>query len=248
MVWYEMDILKKALLDFFTGRMMVFAFAPLVVCGLLWFGVIGYGVYALFSLNAMDLENSINSSLDTVVIPSFLIVAIQWLIIGIIGVGGIFSSVYVSVALALFIISFLTPFIVSFVNNRHYHHKNVKEVSFIKVFLIMGVESLKFVGFLLASIFLFVVPFIGSFLSSICIFLSFFYIYYKFMIIDVRSCVLEEEKFLLYPIDNIHYKISVFVFYILSHIPFVGFFCQVFFIIFLTHLVYKKELGYGLYK
>lgn len=237
-----MDILKKALLDFFTGKMIIYAISPLILCGFLWVGFVGVVVYYILNADPNTIEQSFNF------LSPWIIVVLHWILVALISIGGVLSSVYISVILALFVISFLTPFIVAFVNSRHYNHKNENEISIIKTLVIMGFESLKFLGFFIGSLCVFAIPFIGYLLAPICIFLSLFYVYYKFMIIDVRSCVLDKDKFSSYPKNDFSYKIAIFTFYLISHIPFLGFFAQVFFIIFLTHLVYKKELGYGLSK
>lgn len=244
-----MNVLKKTFIDFFTAKMIFYAVAPLILCGLLWFGLIGGVVYFLIN-HASDM---INDGLEQINGINFLahtwvVMILQWLLIGVVGLGGVFSSVYVGVALALFIISFLTPAIVSFVNARHYHHQNLTSVSFMKILWIMFCDSLKFIGFLLCSLIVFALPVIGGLFGSIGVFLSFFYIYYRFMLVDVRSCVLDKDKFFMPIKDEFPYKATILVFYLLSHIPFVGFFSQVAFIIYLAHFVYEKELGYGISK
>ena len=41
----------------------------------------------------------------------------------------------------------------------------------------------------------------------------------------------------------LEFKLSTFVFYLISSVPLAGLFLQVFFVIFLTHLFYQKMLG-----
>ena len=83
------------------------------------------------------------------------------------------------------------------------------------------------------------VPVINLFIINV----PFFYIYYKLVLIDVASNALSAKSFeRSYKMGGGYkFALSAFIFYLLCLIPLVGLFFQLFFIIFLTHVVLIDE-------
>lgn len=151
-----------------------------------------------------------------------------------------FIVVFASVFLALFITSFLTPFIAKEINQKYYHYDNINEVSTLKTIFEIFKIFIKFIGiFLLCTLALFL-PFINIFVY----YLAFYYLFHKLLMIDITSTILDKESFKNFHSDfsPLEFKFSTLCFYLLSSVPLLGLFLQVFFVIFLTHLGYRRIL------
>lgn len=166
----------------------------------------------------------------------------SWLINAFVYAFGAYLVVILSVFFALFVAGFLTPIVVNEINKRHYKIALKNDVSLIFITKIMVVEILKFLGILLVCLPLLFVPIFHFFVGII----PFFYIYYKFLLVDVASNILGKTKFELCLIEGggVGFVLSSFAFYLVSLLPIVGLFFQLFFVIFLTHLVFRRYLKF----
>ncbi|HAA1524178.1 hypothetical protein AJY54_07170 [Campylobacter jejuni] len=231
-----MDILKLAIKDFFNFKFLKFALIPLIfsLIFMLFLGVLGFSALldyfnSLFSVE----EDSFWAWFYALHFVQILITIISFLFSG-------FIIVFASVFLALFITSFLTPFIVKEINQKYYHYNNTNEVSTLKTIFEIFKIFIKFIGiFLLCTLALFL-PFINIFVY----YLAFYYLFHKLLMIDVTSTILDKESFKNFHSDfsPLEFKFSTLCFYLLSSVPLLGLFLQVFFVIFLTHLSYQKIL------
>lgn len=231
-----MRILRLAIKDFFTLQFLKFALIPLVFSFILMVFLAVFGFSALLnyfnSLFSVG-EDSFWAWFYTLHFVQILITIISFLFSG-------FIVVFASVFLALFITSFLTPFIAKEINQKYYHYNNTNEVSTLKTIFEIFKIFIKFIGiFLLCTLALFL-PFINIFVY----YLAFYYLFHKLLMIDVTSTILDKESFKNFYSDfsPLEFKFSTLCFYLLSSVPFLGLFLQVFFMIFLTHLGYQRIL------
>ncbi|EKS3201591.1 EI24 domain-containing protein [Campylobacter jejuni] len=231
-----MDILKLAIKDFFSFKFLKFALIPLIfsLIFMLFLGALGFSALldyfnSLFSVG----EDSFWAWFYALHFVQILITIISFLFSG-------FIVVFASVFLALFITSFLTPFIAKEINQKYYHYDNINEVSTLKTIFEIFKIFIKFIGiFLLCTLALFL-PFINIFVY----YLAFYYLFHKLLMIDVTSTILDKESFKNFHSDfsPLEFKFSTLCFYLLSSVPLLGLFLQVFFVIFLTHLAYQRIL------
>ncbi|EAW7389096.1 EI24 domain-containing protein [Campylobacter jejuni] len=231
-----MDILKLAIKDFFSFKFLKFALIPLIfsLIFMLFLGVLGFSALldyfnSLFSVR----EDSFWAWFYALHFVQILITIISFLFSG-------FIVVFASVFLALFITSFLSPFIVKEINQKYYRYDNINEISTLKTIFEIFKIFIKFIGiFLLCTLTLFL-PFINIFVY----YLAFYYLFHKLLMIDVTSTILDKESFKNFHSDfsPLEFKFSTLCFYLLSSVPLLGLFLQVFFVIFLTHLSYRKIL------
>ncbi|HEF9824602.1 TPA: EI24 domain-containing protein [Campylobacter coli] len=231
-----MRILRLAIKDFFTLQFLKFALIPLVFSFILMVFLAVFGFSALLnyfnSLFSVG-EDSFWAWFYTLHFVQILITIISFLFSG-------FIVVFASVFLALFITSFLTPFIAKEINQKYYHYNNTNEVSTLKTIFEIFKIFLKFIGiFLLCTLALFL-PFINLFVY----YLAFYYLFHKLLMLDITSSVLDKENFKIFntQASTFEFKFSTLCFYLLSSIPLLGIFLQVFFVIFLTHLAYQRIL------
>ncbi|EAH4484048.1 hypothetical protein CA543_08050 [Campylobacter coli] len=230
-----MDILKLAIKDFLSLKFLKFALIPLIfsLILMLFLGVLGFSALldyfnSLFSVG----EDSFWAWFYALHFVQILITLISVLFSG-------FVIIFASVFLALFITSFLTPLIVKQINNKYYHHE-VQNISNMYIIFEIFKIFLKFIGiFLLCTLALFL-PFINLFVY----YLAFYYLFHKLLMLDITSSVLDKESFKNFHSDfsPLEFKFSTLCFYLLSSVPLLGLFLQVFFVIFLTHLSYQRIL------
>ncbi|MBZ7953129.1 EI24 domain-containing protein [Campylobacter sp. RM9939] len=231
-----MQILKLSLQDFFSLKFLKFSLIPFA-CSLLFMSILGiFGFsfltnyfHTLFSVN----EDSFWAWFYAFHIVQILVTMISFLFSG-------FIVVFTSVFLALFIISFLTPFIVKEINKKYYHYSPKEEVGSLRVFFEIFKIFIKFILFLILCTLALFLPFVNLFIY----YFIFYYLFHKLLILDVTSSVLDQQNFKSFnsKFSPFEFKFSTLCFYILSSVPFLGLFFQVFFVIFLTHLSYQKIL------
>lgn len=230
----NMNNIILSIKDFFTFKFLLFSLAPLIVSSILFFGFFSYILSELSNI-ALD-ENDFHFFLSV-----YIIATINFLLYIFTTIFGGYLMIHLSIFFALFITSLLTPFIVSEINKKHYKYNKKDEVSFFATIIIMIKIFFKFIILFLLSSILLLVP-IVNIIAPFIIFCVLFYLYYKILITDVASCVLNKDDFFKFNYTNFNYVIPVFIFYLLSHIPILGFILQVFIIIFITHLLFQKEL------
>lgn len=232
-----MGILQVAIKDFFTLKFLKFTLIPFLVSFILMItlGIFGFSALlnyfnSLFSVS----EDSFWAWFYALHFVQILITAISFLFSG-------FIVVFASVFLALFITSFLTPFISKEINLKHYHHENKNEVSNLKIIFEIFKIFAKFgLFFMLCTLALFL-PFINLFIY----YFVFYYLFHKLLLLDVTSSILDKEDFKKFnaSFSPFEFKFSTLCFYLLSSVPLLGIFLQVFFVIFLTHLSYQRILN-----
>ncbi|EJJ4776903.1 EI24 domain-containing protein [Campylobacter coli] len=231
-----MRILRLAIKDFFTLQFLKFALIPLVFSFILMVFLAVFGFSAL--LNYFNSLFSVGEDSFWAWFYALHFVQILITLISVLFSG--FVIIFASVFLALFITSFLTPFIAKEINQKYYHYNNTNEVSTLKTIFEIFKIFLKFIGiFLLCTLALFL-PFINLFVY----YLAFYYLFHKLLMLDVTSSVLDKENFKNFntQASAFEFKFSTLCFYLLSSIPLLGIFLQVFFVIFLTHLAYQRIL------
>ncbi len=231
-----MRILRLAIKDFFTLQFLKFALIPLVFSFILMVFLAVFGFSAL--LNYFNSLFSVGEDSFWAWFYALHFVQILITLISVLFSG--FVIIFASVFLALFITSFLTPFIAKEINQKYYHYNNTNEVSTLKTIFEIFKIFIKFIGILLLCTLALFLPFINIFVY----YLAFYYLFHKLLMIDITSTILDKESFKNFHSDfsPLEFKFSTLCFYLLSSVPLLGLFLQVFFVIFLTHLAYQKIL------
>ncbi|WP_228568545.1 EI24 domain-containing protein [Campylobacter sputorum] len=236
-------IFQISLREFLTKKFILLSTLPLIVSVLILGGFLIFGGIEFFSMLNDGAKSGDFSFIDEAQYPlltSILAFALtKWLIIAIFYMIGVFFVVIISVVIALIVAGFLTPIVTNHLNQKYYHYHRFEEISFLKSLKLMMIVLLKVCLFLLISIPFLFIPLINLIVVNI----PFFYLYYKFMLLDVGSNALNKNDFeILWLRDGGNdFKLSCLVFYIVSLVPFLGLFLQLFFVIFLSNLIYKKH-------
>ncbi|MCR6590812.1 EI24 domain-containing protein [Campylobacter insulaenigrae] len=228
-----MNILYLSLQDFFNKSFLKFAFLPLLFSVVL----LSLCVYYTYNTFFYYLDDFTSNSWFAWFF-SFSIVQFSLTFLSVIG--GFFIVIFASVFLSMLIVSFLTPYVVKKINSKYYHHIMNDEINFLEILLkILKILFIGIILFILAT-FLLIIPFV----SIVVYYGVFYYFFHKFLILDVGSCVLDKTNFRIFFKNSspLLFKLITFIFFLLSSVPLLGLFLQVFYVIFLTHLFYQKVL------
>lgn len=240
------ELFTISLRDFLTRKFILLSILPLF-CSLMLFGWLVFfgGGELMDALKAgaasgdfAFLDESRFSFIATILSFEF----VKWIIGAIFYVLGAFLAMFASVFLAVAIAGFFTPIVAKEINARHYRQSVLPEVATSRVVsLSMRVVGKFLLIFLVCLPLIIFVPFINLLVLNV----PFFYLYYKLMLIDVGSSTLNDSKFELAWLEGggLKFKIACVAFYLASLLPLVGLFFQLFFIIFLSHISFQRQIG-----
>lgn len=229
--------------DFFTPKFLFLATAPLLFSGIFIAGLVIFGGVSIFELFGELSEGAIDESGTLAWLLHFAI--IKWIVSSIFMALGAYALPIFSILMALLVTSFLTPVVAREINARHYRYDITPSVSTSYSIWLSIITSFKFILLFLVCLPLLLVPVIGWIAFNI----PFFYLYYKLLLVDVGSSCLNESEFKAQYKDS---KDAGFIsaslaFYLLCLIPFVALFLQLFFVVFLSHMLFmrKKQIGFA---
>lgn len=220
------------------GASFVSLLVPLILLGL----AVGLGGSHLWDvLQALDAGEPLASGtipnwLEVILAYSF----VQWIAITLFYLLGGVLALLVSVIIAVVVIGFFTPWLVRFVQKRHYANSRLSGglSTAIVVKEAVGIFG-KFLGLLALSLVLLALPLV----NIIALHVPFFYLFYRILMLDVGSVMLDFEAYETF--KKTHQKPTILasvVCFILSLIPFVGLFLQPLFVLYFAHYVFQKVL------
>lgn len=217
--------------DIFTPYLLGLTFLPLFFALAFWGAILyffGNNWYAmLYHYLHIDLNLSITwltwiqSSLDYIIKTTIFVFLV-------------FVFLVLSLLLTLMICSFLAPFVINFVHNKHYPSTSLdgNTSMIVSLFSLLGVYIL-YLFFLVILLPFYFIPFIGSFV----ILLPNFWLFSKTLVADVGEGIFEKgELKQIKSEQKSKIRSVVLPLYGLSLIPVVGFFAPVFALTTLTHL------------
>ncbi len=222
--------------DIFTPYLLGLTFLPLFFALIFWGAILyffGQDWYAmLYQSLHLDLNLSITwltwiqSSLDYIIKTTiFIFLAFAFLVL--------------SLLLTLIICSFLAPFVVNFVRNKHYPvavlDGNTNTI--VSLLSLTGVYLL-YLFFLILLLPFYFVPFVGSFV----VLLPNFWLFSKTLIADVGEGIFAKNELKRIKVEQKNKIRSVILpLYGLSLIPILGFFVPVFALTTLAHLFFNLK-------
>ena len=232
------SVIKRSFADFLSLRFILLSILPLAVSLASLIGLValfGDDIFAAFAKPQIQAYASGDGFIAWLISLSL----VQFIITSSFYVISIFLAIILSVAIAAIITGFLTPYIVKFINQKYYNYNTTPEPSNIRVLNLIFITFIKFILIFLICIPLLFIPVINLFILN----LPFFYLFYRLMLIDVASNTSDR---LIFEIDlqkggGVKFFSASVIFYIITLIPFVGLFSQIFFVIFLSHLLLEKN-------
>ena len=252
----EIEILTKSVKDFFTKPMLKVALYPLIITLIVMY-VFFFVVASDFvdslegsaiqieqtqveNINGQENVTTINESYTGIGIIDYLLkFSITSGIVGFLlyTVGTLFVMMF-SLFIALIIIGFLTPKILSTIRDRHYEDMEFK--GFGTIFNTLTF-TIKHILFMIVLFFLLIPIYFIPVLNIVAFNLPFFYFFHKMLHFDVGSTVMSEEDFVVlkHKYKN-EMRIKSIGLYLISMIPFMALFSTVFFVIYLGHNYISK--------
>ena len=252
------NIWTLSLQDFFTKKMLTYAFAPflftLVVLYALFFSAADAGLESLkesvIHIEKMQTtqENGITqtqSSDETYSGGSGILEFLMqysltsWLVsFFLFTVGGMLMFV-VAIFTAILVIGFLTPAIMRELQRRHYPelaldgHGNVFTTLF---------HSLKYLAIALLLLIVLAPFYFVPLLNIVAINLPFYYLFHKFYLLDVGATALVKEEYrqiMFFKGNTIRF--TTLMLYLIAMIPFAALITPVFNVIVLSHTVFRNK-------
>lgn len=222
--------------DFFSAYILRLIFLPLVLVlvfwGIIFYFFIGDTFSSLYSLIRPDLSISSNwfswiqNLLDSLLkITLFLFLSIMFLALTLLS--------------NLILCSFLTPFIIGFIHNKHYPTKTINSnSSLLQTSLTLLKIYFLYLLMLCLLIPLYFVPFIGS----LVILIPNYWLFSKTLVLDAGESILDKNA--LKEIQKTHkqeIRSIVIPLFALSLLPLLNFFTPFFALIALAHLLFTLK-------
>ena len=229
--------LRLSFNDFFAKKMLALSVLPFLLSSALFLALLSYFANNAessvtkwllgfsFVANSAFLSGLVEDILNYVFLVSFYIF-------------GVFVALVFSAFLASIIAGFFTPIISKDINEKYYQKSIIKSVKGFVLFKIYSLVLLKFALLFLCALCVFFVPM----LNFVAFNIAFFYLFYKFMFIDVSSaCANESEFYALMSVGSTFwFKLMAFCFYLLCLVPFIGLFLQLYFVSVFSHLIFIR--------
>ncbi|EAI5647556.1 EI24 domain-containing protein [Campylobacter fetus] len=233
------NIINLCIGDFFKKKFILLSLLPTVFSVIVFSSLIIFGGSELLIALKNLASNGEFLDKDGIVATILSFSIVKALILSSFYIFSGFFVIILSSALAGIIAGFLTPIVTKYVNKKYYNINIDSEVTTSRVIKISIITFLKFIAILLICIPFLFVPFLNLFIIN----LPFFYLFYKFMLIDVASNCMDKTMFEITMIKGagLGFALSAILFYLLCLIPFIGLFFQLFFVMFFTHLLFKKN-------
>ena len=236
------SVIFKASKDFISSKFLFLSFAPFLISILILASLFIYGGSEFIALLDEGAKSGDYAYMDDSGYPilSYLLgfAVFHWLLMALFFMFGTIGVVLLSLIIAVVVVGFLTPYIVSIVRKNGYENidKTNDDTFLISIFMIFKI-FLKFIFLLLCTLPFLLLPFINFLIIQ----LPFFYLFYKLLIYDIVSCgickdaenIIRENRFYLF--------IVMGFFFLLSLIPMLGLLLQVFFIVYLSHFILSKS-------
>ncbi len=244
--------------DFFTKKMLTYAFAPflvtLIVLYALFFSAADAGIDSLqesfvqIESTQTTQENGITHTENSNVVYSggssilkFLMEysITSWLVtFFVFTVGGMFMFV-IAIFTAILVIGFLTPAIMKELQARHYPdiqlagHGNVVTTIF---------HSFKYIAIMFILLIVLIPFYFIPLVNIVAINLPFYYLFHKFYMLDVGTTALTKDQYkqMMYFNGN-KIRTTTVMLYVISMIPFAALITPVFNVIVLSHTVLRNK-------
>lgn len=239
-----MNIFEQSLKDYLTPKFLGLSFATLMVPLVILFFLLIVGGGEFFDILSQGANSGDFSFLNHEEYPILTTILklsiVKWLLVSIFYLFGGLIAVLLSLLIAIVVLGFLTPIVVSTIHKRHYLHLgSLKPMSMTASWKMIVMVIVKFVVLLLVAIPFMFIPLINFFAINA----PFLYLFHTMMVLDVGSNMMDKSHFL--SASKKHFKSLIvlsLIFFMLSIIPIVGIFLQLFFAIYYTHFFFQKEI------
>jgi len=239
-------LFAKAISDFFTTKFLTLTIAPFIITMLIssvfiyylsgeFFDILNIVAQIAENPDAIQTQNEVaqfakEHPIFSTIAGSFLFKTVAGTIFYVVGGG---FAILISVVLAVVIIGFFTPYIVAEVQKRHYPTIERKAtVSMTDYTLFMLKKFALFILFFFVSLPFYFIPLV----NIVAVNAPFYYLFHSLLTGDVAGEIFDKEEIkTLFKRAKWRIAATTLMLYLLSFIPGVGIFGQVFFVIALAH-------------
>jgi hypothetical protein len=248
----EAQIISRSLKDFFTLQMLKYTLIPFiatfVIIYSMFFAAADYSISSLqeianASANHQEVIIDENAPIyykwgAEMIILLFQYSITSWLAGFFLYVFGTFLVWKLSIILTIAIVGFLTPYIISSIQKKHYPDVVLQgHGTLLETVWILVKTTLIMIGLFIAFIPLYFIPLI----NVIVFFIPFYYFFHKLLNSDVAMTMLSKEQYFhIYSKKAFSFRLRTLFLYLLSLIPFLAMFTSVFFIIYLCHSYFNE--------
>jgi hypothetical protein len=252
------SLIKLSIKDFFTKDILKLALLPfiitMVVMYTLFFIAADYGLDQLANTQVQIQQSQTSMNPDGTThtetlneffsgssVMTFLLKysVTSWIVTFLIYTVGGFLVMYISVIIALFVMGFLTPWVVKIIQSRHYQHIPIEGFGGISEIIWHFSKTFLITFFL----FLVLVPFYFiPMLNIVAINIPTYYLFHRLLNFDVGSTICSKTHYLQIMSQRGNaIRFKTLVMYLLTLLPFVALFSIIYFVVYLAH-VYFYEL------
>ncbi len=255
-----MELVLQSFKDLFSARMLKYSIVPFIVISVIMYALFfTFASLGLDQLTHVEVHQSQTTVVDGVAhTDSSSVVAdikdapwyqflmsyavTSWIVSFFVYVVGGFLVLYLSLFFAIFIIGFMTPFIIKELHKMHYG--DVELVGFGNVAESLYV-TVKWAFVMVVLFFLMVPLYFIPVVNIIALNFPLYYFFHKMLNYDVASeiCTREEYKIITATKAN-ELRLKTLFLYLLSMIPYAVLFITVYFVVFIGHSYFRyvKEL------
>lgn len=254
-----MELVIQSFKDLFTARMLKYAIIPFVVIAvvsyLAFFAVAGAG---LEHLSHLDIHQSATTVIDgiphteqkDIVIADdasggfiqklIAWAATSWILSSMLYLIGGFVVLYLSLFFAIFIIGFLTPYIVKDLHAMHYQDVALIGFGDISESIILTVKwAAVMIGLFILFIPLYFIPVV----NIVALNFPLYYFFHKMINYDVASSIVSKEEFFIIQGNKANQlRLKTLYLYLLSLIPYAVLFITIYFVIYYAHSYFRYAM------
>ena len=252
------NLLILSIKDALSPKMLKFTLLPFVISMTImyiaFFLLAGAGLDALGTLDVQTTEttlqngvphtDTLSAQLEGTAIIQFLMshAITSWIATFLVYAIGGFFTLYLSIIVALLVVGFLTPYILSALQKRHY--EDIEMIGYSNI--VTGLLAvLKWAMIMLLLFFLFIPLYFIPLVNIIAFNYPLYYFFHKVMTFDIASTITtkEEDTLIRFRISN-ELRLKTLGLYLISLIPFAIFFGAIFYVIYLgnTYFVETRKL------
>lgn len=250
-----MELIIQSFKDLFSPRLLKYSIIPFIVIAvvsyIIFFAVAGSGLEHLAHLEMHQSQMSVIDGVPHIKSKDIVIddtatgfmqkiiswAASSWIISSMLYLIGGFVVFYFSLFFAVFIIGFLTPYIVKELYNLHYGDMELKGFGSVSESILLTIKW----AFIMIGLFLLFIPlYFIPVVNIIALNFPLYYFFHKTINFDVASSIVsKEEFFVIQGLKANELRLKSLFLYLLSMIPYAVLFITVYFVIYYAHSYFR---------
>ncbi|NPA73230.1 MAG: EI24 domain-containing protein [Epsilonproteobacteria bacterium] len=238
-----MNVFDKSIKDFFKMKFLLLSTLPFLLSFFILGAVFLYGgsefLNMLLNPSSGNGIEQVDPNIHPIISYILTFALVKWVFVTFFYLFGTILIVLISVIIGVIVIGFFTPYIVKNIQEDSYPNYIRSQMELKEVIWLYAKTFLIFIFLIIVCIPLLLFPGVNLFIFHV----PFYYLFHNLLLIDIGSNIEDLQRYkMIVEKEKKSFMISTLIFYVLSLIPIVGLFLQVFFVIFLTHLFFEKSI------